>query len=122
MTPDERSVAQAALDVAIERLCTFHPASQIFIFGPEAEPFWSHFEPLQSELELLKLALTAIEQRETSPAPLVFQGPSGHFTAMVLDAERTLFAVIMIRKMPRSPAETRVGFRKAPAELRSWRA
>lgn len=114
---------QAALDVAIERLCTFHPANQIFIFGPQAEPFWSHFDPMPGELELLRLALTAIEQREHEPAPSVIGGPSGHFTAMVLDAERTLFAVIMLRKGPRSPAETRVGGRlSAPEHLRSWRA
>lgn len=40
-----RSVEEASLDVAIERLTTFHPGNQIFIFGANGTPFWRGFSP-----------------------------------------------------------------------------
>lgn len=108
MTPlDFRSVTQAALDVAIERLTTLHPARQLFVFGEKGEPFWARFEPSDAELEVLKRALSVLEETEQKPAPLTVRGASGQFTAMVLDAERSLFAVVLMMPARRLPSEKR---------------
>lgn len=119
MTPlDFRSVTQAALDVAIERLTVLHPARQLFIFGEKGEPFWARFEPSHAELEVLKRALSVLEEAEQKPAPLTVRGASGQFTAMVLDPERSLFAVVLL-----SPARRLPGEKRAPAKPQaSWQA
>jgi hypothetical protein len=119
MTPVEKQVAQAALDVAIERLTTFHPGRQLFIFGEKGEPFWAHFEPSHSELEVLTRALSVLEEAEVRPAPLTVRGASGQFTAMVLDAERSLFAVVLLTPAKRMPGEARVARAQPPAALAS---
>ena len=121
MNPVEKQVAQAALDVAIERLTTFHPGRQLFIFGEKGEPFWAHFEPSHSELEVLTRALSVLEEAEHRPAPLTVRGASGQFTAMVLDAERSLFAVVLLTPAKRMPGEARVARGQPPAALASWR-
>lgn len=112
-------VAQAALDVAIERLTTLHPGRQFFIFGEKGEPFFAHFEPHQAELEVLRRALCVLEELETRPAPLTVRGASGQFTAMVLDAERSLFAVVLMVPLKRLPGETRTGRGQAAVQLSS---
>ncbi len=108
MTPVERLVADAMLDVAVERLTTFHPGCQIFIFGPDGDPFWAHYQPDERELVVLELATKHLEQKENAVAPLSFTGSTGLYTAYVLDAEHTLFAVVLARKGPRPPAEAKV--------------
>ena len=80
-----RSVDEAALDVAIERLTHFHPGHQIFIFGPEGAPFWSRFRPDAAALEA---------RSGRGEAPLTFQRASGAFIAFILDAEERLFALV----------------------------
>jgi hypothetical protein len=109
VTPlDFRSVTQAALDVAIERLTALHPEKQLFIFGEKGEPFWARFEPSHAELEVLKRALSVLEEAEhRPPAPLTVRGASGQFTAMVLDAERSWFAVVLMSPVRRLPSERR---------------
>ncbi len=57
-------VLQAALGVAIERLCRFHPDKQVFVFGPSGEPFWAKEEVAQAELDELRDALAFIERVE----------------------------------------------------------
>lgn len=114
-------MAQAALDVAIEGLTVLHPGSQLFIFGEKGEPFWAQFEPSHAELEVLTRALSVLEDADGRPAPLTVRGASGQFTAMVLDAERSLFAVVLLVPPKRMPGETRVGRVQAPAQLSSWR-
>jgi len=99
-----RTVEEAALDVAIERLTTFHPGNQIFIFGAEGKPFWARFKPDAYELDVLKLATSALEDRSAKgKAPLTFQSATGTYTAFILDAEETLFAVVLMRLRPRNP-------------------
>lgn len=121
MSPLEHQlVAQAALDVAIERLTTLHPGRQLFVFGQKGEPFWAHFTPNPTELELLTRALSVLEEAETRPAPLTVRGASGQFTAMVLDAERSLFAVVLLVPAKRLPGETRVARAQVPVEA-TWR-
>ena len=104
----EDLVVQAALDVAIERLTRLHPGRQFFIFGAKGDPFFAHFEPSAAELELLNRALSVLEKSETRPAPFTVRGASGQFTAMVLDAERSLFAVVLLIPAKRMPGEARV--------------
>lgn len=112
-------VAQAALDVAIERLTTLHPGRQFFIFGEKGEPFFAHFEPHQAELEVLRRALSVLEETEAKPAPLTVRGASGQFTAMVLDAERTLFAVVLLVPLKRLPGEARAARGQGAVQLSS---
>lgn len=113
-----RSVDEAALDVAIERLTHFHPGHQIFIFGPEGAPFWSRFRPDAAELELLTLATSALEARAgKAEAPLSIQSATGAFTAFILDGEETLFAVVLLKSRARGPAEDRA----ANVVSQSWR-
>ena len=117
----DQQVAQAALDVAIERLTVFNPGRQFFIFGAKGVPFWSHFEPKPSELEVLSRALSVLEAAESRPAPLTVRGASGQFTAMVLDAERSLFAVVLLMPSRRLPDETRVAKSQVPPQVATWR-
>jgi hypothetical protein len=121
MSPLEKQVAQAALDVAIERLTSLHPGRQLFVFGEKGEPFWSHFEPTPTELELLTRALSVLEEAEVRPAPLTVRGASGQFTAMVLDKERSLFAVVLLVPAKRLPGEARVARAVVPQQLAAWR-
>ena len=118
----EQLVVQAALDVAIERLTRQHPGRQFFIFGAKGDPFFAHFEPSTSELELLNRALSVLEKAETRPAPLLVRGASGQFTAMVLDAERSMFAVVLWTPATRKPAEARVDRGQGSAQAPTWRA
>lgn len=117
----EKLVSQAALDVAVERLLGMHPGAQFFVFGEAGEPFWVHFAPTDEEIEQLTRALSVLEQAEHRPAPLTAKGASGQFTAMVLDAERTLFAVVLTKPGKKLSGEARVGSRKAPPEVLGWK-
>lgn len=121
MGSTEQLVAQAALDVAIDQLTALYPGRQLFIFGDKGEPFWAHFEPNPTELEVLTRALSVLEAAEARPAPLIIRGASGQFTAMVLDAERSLFAVVLLVPAKRMPGEARVGRVQAPPQLSTWR-
>lgn len=114
-------VRQAMLDVAIERLMHLHPGRQVFVFGEKGDPFWAHFEPTPAELELLTRALSVLEEAENRPAPLTVRGASGQFTAMVLDAERSLFAVVLLAPSKRLPGEARVKRVEVPAPIAAWR-
>jgi hypothetical protein len=116
-----QQVSQAAFDVAVERMTTLHAAHQAFVFGPDGAPFWAQFAPTPAELELLEAALTALEAREAEPAPLTARDASGQFTAMVLDAERSLFAVLLTKAPARLPGEARAA-REAPGLLLRRRA
>lgn len=114
MTPMERLVFEAAFDVAVERLTTLYAGHQIFIFGPEGDPMWSHYQPDEHELKVLKLATRHLEQHEGKPAPLTIGGSTGLYTAFVLDGQHTLYAVVLTRKSRRSPAEARVSRASRP--------
>lgn len=118
--PVAKLIAQAAVDVAAERLTRLHPTSQVFVFGAEGEPFWARWAPFPAELETLRRALVLLEEQAGREAPLTVRGAAGDFSALVLDAERTLFAVVLMASSPRLPAETRPT-RRAPPELTSWR-
>lgn len=101
-------VSLAAFDVAIERMTTLHPTHQAFVFGPKGERFGAQFPPNAEELELLERALIVLEEREAERAPMTVRGASGQFTAMVLDAERTVFAVLLTAPAKRLSSEVRV--------------
>lgn len=114
---DFRSVLDAALDVAIERLCRQHPDDQIFIFGPEGTPFWARAGVSDGELEWLRRAITALEAHEERHSrPFVLALPGLPVTAMALDAEGELYAVVLStgRELP---GEQRVGARRRGLEL-----
>jgi hypothetical protein len=115
----DKQVSEAAFDVAIERMKTLYPSQQSFVFGEKGDPFWAHFQPTQEEVELLTRALSVLEGVALTPAPLTVRGASGQFTAMVLDAERTLFLVLLAKSSPRPLAEARA--RRVPDSLSTWR-
>lgn len=114
-----RSVADAALDVAIERLSRQHPDAQLFIFGPEGRPFWARIRVTDEELEWLRRAIAELEAHETSHArPFVLTPVGLPLTAMALDAEGELYAVVLSSNRP-LPAEHRVDGRRGGVELAS---
>ncbi|MGV3621743.1 MAG: hypothetical protein ACO1OB_13040 [Archangium sp.] len=119
MTPTERLIAEAAIDVAVERMTTLHPGHQIFVFGPEGDPMWSHYEPDETELDVFRLALTHLEQQKGRPAPLSITGATGLYTAFVLDDAHTLFSVVLSRPRPRRPAEAKVSAARRTETARS---
>ncbi|MBL8915378.1 MAG: hypothetical protein JNM17_32035 [Archangium sp.] len=112
MAPEEQLLAQAALDVAIERICTLHPGNQSFVFGRDQTVLWTAFEPTAEDQSLFSLGRIAIQLNVDTPAPCVIKGASGHFIAMVLDAERKLFAVVIKKPQRRNPIDTRVAVPK----------
>lgn len=79
----------------------------MFVFGPLGDPMWTPWPPTAHELELFRLGLVLLEQHEGRPAPLSVKGMSGLYTAIVLDAERTLMAVVIHKPRPKKPAEDR---------------
>lgn len=99
------------MDVAVVQLCDQFPQCQIFIFGPQGERFWAKEAVVASELRWLETAVACIEQQEvTHSRPFVVAPPGQPFTAMALDAEGSLSAVVLIQ--PReAPAEVRAGAR-----------
>lgn len=112
-----RSVLDAALDVAIERLCRQHPDDQIFIFGPEGNPFWARVQVSDGELEWLRRAIAALEAHEAAhPRPLVLTPPGLPVTVMALDSEGELYAVVLSTRR-QLPAEQRAGARRRGLEL-----
>ena len=76
--------------------------------GRDGVALWTAFEPTAEDLALLSLGRVAIQLATDRPAPCVIKGASGHFIAMVLDAERTLFAVVITKPHRRNPIDTRV--------------
>jgi hypothetical protein len=120
--PVQKLVALAALDVAVERMGVLHPGAQLFVFGPEGDPFWAHYQPTHEELEVLGRAISVLQATEGRKAPLTIRGASGQFVGYVLDAERTLFAVALNKQQRRLPGEARVGRMKAPAVVETFKA
>jgi len=93
---DFRSILEAALDVAIERLSRSNVSRQVFIFGPDGQPFWAKERVLAGELEWLRRAITILEKHEAShPRPFVMMPPGLPLTVMALDAEGQLYAVVL---------------------------
>jgi hypothetical protein len=93
---DFRSILDAALDVAIERLSRSNVNRQVFIFGPDGQPFWAKERVLAGELEWLRRAITILEKHEAShPRPFVMTPPGLPLTVMALDAEGQLYAVVL---------------------------
>ncbi len=108
---DFRSIIDAALDVAIERLSRRYVDQQVFIFGPEGTPFWAKDPVVAGELEWLKRGVAVIERFEERQArPFVVSPLGAPFTAMALDAEGELYAVVLTSTRGRS-AE-----RRAPSD------
>ncbi|MBL8921529.1 MAG: hypothetical protein JNJ54_21895 [Myxococcaceae bacterium] len=114
---DFRSVLDAALDVAIERLCRQHPGDQIFIFGPEGSPFWARAQVRDGELDWLRKAISALQAHESRHARPFVLSPAGlPLTVMALDAEGELYAVVLSTRR-QLPAEQRAGSRRRGLEL-----
>lgn len=114
---DFRTVLEAALDVAIERLSRAHASRQVFIFGPDGQPFWAKEQVRQGELEWLRRAVTLLEQHEASHARPFVMTPAGlPLTVMALDAEGQLYAVVLSTSRTAS-AEQKAGRTTLPADL-----
>lgn len=114
---DFRSVQDAAVDVAVVQLSAQFPDCQVFLFGPKGERFWAKESVARAELEWLERAITSLEQHEANhPRPFVVAPLGQPFTAMALDAEGTLYAVVLTQR--RSPsAEARVTSRERSRAL-----
>jgi hypothetical protein len=112
-----RTVLEAALDAAIERLCRAHPDRQVFIFGPEGSPFWAKDPVLPGELEWHARAVSVIEQHQTRHERPFVVAPLGlPVTAMALDAEGELYAVVLSTGSS-TPAEVRASAERSGRTL-----
>lgn len=99
---------QAALDVASEWAQRLYPGHQVFVFGPKGTPFWAKRPVADGELVVLRRAVEFLErQNETRAKPYAASAESGLFSAMALDAEGELFAVVVHRGAKGLPAEVR---------------
>jgi hypothetical protein len=116
---DFRSVLEAALDVAIERLSRANANRQVFIFGPDGQPFWAKEPVSASELEWLRRAIALLEKHEERHARPFVMTPTGlPLTVMALDAEGQLYAVVLSSSRNAS-AERRAGRDVRPSGV--WR-
>ena len=86
-------IDQAAFDATVEALPRLYPGRQVFVFGPLGEPMWSCRDISDAELRVFRQALPVLD--EAIEAPWSGRHPSGQFTALILDADRTLFAVVI---------------------------
>jgi hypothetical protein len=101
-------VLQAAVDVASDWARRLYPGHQVFVFGPKGTPFWAKRPVVDGELVVLRRAVEFLErQNETRAKPYAANGESGLFSAMALDAEGELFAVVVHGGPKDLPAETR---------------
>lgn len=118
----------AAFDVAVERLGHLHPSNQVFVFSADGELFWANQAVRSGQLDELRDALLFIEQVErTHRRPFSVAGPSRQYSALALDAEGDLYAVVLVATRPPLAAEVRAGRQSAgatesaPDWLRAWR-
>ncbi len=101
-------VLQAALDVASNWARRKFPRQQVFVFGPKGTPFWAKRPVADGELAVLRRAVDFLErQNQTRAKPYAASAESGLFSAMALDAEGELFAVVVHGGASRLPAEKR---------------
>ena len=86
-----------------------HGGGQVFLFGPEGQPFWASRLPVQrSELTLLRDALDLIERLEAQlPRPFLSSDPGGRFVVAALDTTHDLY-VVRFGGPDRVAAEARV--------------
>ena len=102
----------AALDLATERMERLHPDRQIFIFGPEGDPFWARVRPNDGELTKLRVALDFLEKIESGrQRPFTASDEFGRFTVFALDVAGELYAVVLPTPRSIPSAEARDGHR-----------
>lgn len=102
------------LDAFVTGLChrilARHGGTQIFLFGPQGEPFWAARVPVQQE-ELLRLseALDLIEATEAlRPKPFLARDSLKGFTIAALDDRHDLYIVLFDEGPSRPAAEARI--------------
>lgn len=71
--------------------------NQIFLFGPDGDPFWPARSPVQqSEIDLLSLAIDHLEGVERArPRPFLTHDPLGRFVAVGLGLAVPLYVVVL---------------------------
>lgn len=94
----------------LHRLMSRYGGTQIFLFGPEGEPFWPARVPItQDELHLFAKALDFIERVEAElPKPFVAVDPEGRYTIALVGADFDLYVVVFVDEPDRLAAEARV--------------
>jgi hypothetical protein len=104
-----RGEAAEALASLGDALVAAHPDCQVFIFGPEGDPFWTARDPVRSELQDLDRALARIEELEASwPRPFSYADPVAGFVVGALDEEHDLYFVVLQHGLEPQAAEARV--------------
>lgn len=95
-------------------LVSRYGARQVFVFGPQGEPFWALREPVeQPELTLLDLALRMIEELEASrPRPFSAWDAARGLLVGALDEVHDLYFVVLCGTEAQS-AEARVAIARA---------
>jgi hypothetical protein len=101
---------EAAVHALLQRLLARHGGRQLFLFGPDGDPFWAARSPVEArELDVLDAALSLLERLERSrPKPFFSYDPDAGFLVAALDAVEDLYFVVLDDAGP-EVAEARVG-------------
>ena len=106
-------VAKSELNTVVARtlhsVLTRYKADQLFLFGPEGEPFWVAREPVtQAEMRVFENALDLLAKLETlNEKPFAAHAPDGSYSVAALAGDSDLFIVLIDRDV-HPQAEARV--------------
>ncbi len=83
---------------------------QVFLFGPDGDPFWAARTPLdRGELGALREALELLEATESRvPRPFVARDERGRFVVAALEKATSLYVVLFAEGPAPLAAEARV--------------
>ena len=86
------------LDALLRRLLAKYGGRQLFLFGPEGEPFRAARVPIEpDDFELFKGALCVIEELEaTRPRPFFSVDARNRFIVAALDERHDLYFVVLL--------------------------
>ncbi|MHB1847146.1 MAG: hypothetical protein ACYCWW_20165 [Deltaproteobacteria bacterium] len=100
----------AFISAVLTRVLSHVGVEQLFLFGPEGDPFWAARIPLQhADLRLLLAALDLLESTEAEhEKPFVASDPNGRFTVAAFDANEDIYVVLVNDQATGLPAEARV--------------
>ena len=93
------------VDRLLRRLLAKYGGRQLFLFGPQGEPFWAARVPIEpDEFTLFKGALRVIEQLEaTRPRPFFAVDPRNRFIVAALDEAHDLYFIVLLAEHEPEP-------------------
>ena len=96
--------------LALRAVLSAYRAEQLFLFGPDGNPFWAARTPVQpQELTILERALDLIAAVEGKRAkPFVARSSDAAFSIAALGEDSNLYLVVLASDSHGAPAEGRV--------------